>query len=336
MNSRKFVPTRRVAQQRRLLCLAMASAPVVGTRPEAALAQAATFPSKPITLICPWPAGGGADVQMRALAAGASRVFGQQVIIENRAGAVGTIGPSMLVTARPDGYTLSQATNAVYRQPFITKTPYDPAKDFTFVLGVTGFNFGLVVRSDSPYKSVADLMNAAKANPGKLTFGTFGIGSPPQTAVDRIAARHGTELIHVPFKGTADGMTALRGGHIDALADGTGWAQFVDSGQFRLLAVFGERRLKRWPNVPTLRDLGYDIAETSPWGIIGPRGMDPVVVKSLHDGFRKAMEQPEFVAALEALVQEPMYMSSDDYRAYSLAQIPVQKAIVDKYKLAQQ
>lgn len=302
----------------------------------AGLAAAAdTFPSKPITLICPWPAGGGADAQMRALAAAASKAFGQEVIIENKAGAIGTLGPSALVNAKPDGYKLSQATNAVYRQPFITKTAYDPTKDFTYILGVTGFTFGLVVRSDSPWKTLADLVAHAKANPGKVIFGTFGVGSPPQTVMDRIAAKNGIQWTHVPFKGTSEGMTALKGGHMDALADGTGWAQFVDAGHFRLLAVFGDTRLKRWPDVPTLKELGYDIAEVSPWGIIGPKGMEPQIVKTLHDGFQKAMQDPEFLKVLDLLVQKPMYMSSDAYREFSLGQIPVQKAIVEKYKLNQ-
>lgn len=323
---RAFEPCRRQA----LLC---AAAFIGAAVPRLALAQA--FPNKPITLIRPWPPGGGADAQTRALANAASKVFGQQVVIENRSGATGTVGAASLLNAKADGYTLSQATNAVYRQPFIGKTVYDPAKDFTYILGVTSFNFGLVVRSESPYKSMAELMEAAKAAPGKLTYGTFGNGSPPQTVMDRLEAKNGAQMTHILFKGTAEGIIALRGGHIDALADGTGWAQFVDGGQFRLLAVFGDKRLKRWPNVPTLKELGYDVAEVSPWGIIGPKGIEPAVVKVLHDGFRKAMDDPEFLKALELLVQEPTYMSTEDYRTYSLGQIPVQKAIVEKYKLAQ-
>lgn len=300
-----------------------------------ATALADTFPSKPIILICPWPPGGGADAQMRALASAASRVFGQQVLIENKPGATGTMGPALVAKAKPDGYTLSQATNAVYRQPFITKTAYDPTKDFSYVLGVTGFNFGLVVGADKPWMSLADFVAYAKANPGKVSFGTFGLGSPPQTVMDRIGAKNGVQWTHIPFKGTAEGMNALGGGHLDAIADGTGWAQFVDAGRFRLLAVFGEKRLSRWPNVPTLKELGYDIAEVSPWGIIGPKGMDPKVIKILHDGFRKAMNDPEFLRSLDVLVQEPIYMSSEDYRTFSLGQIPIQKAIVETYKLNQ-
>ncbi len=293
-----------------------------------------SFPAKPIMLICPWPPGGGADAQMRALAQAATKAFGQQVIIENRAGAIGTIGPSTLVNARGDGYYLSQATNAVYRQPFITKTAYDPEKDFTYIIGISGFSFGLAVRADSGWKTVDDLVRYAKANPGKITFGTFGIGSPPQTVMDRIAAKHGIEWVHLAFKGTSESVTALKGGHVQAIADGTGWGPFVDSGDFNLLATFGAKRLARWPNVPTLKDLGYDIEEVSPWGIIGPKGMEPAVVKALHDGFRKAMQDAAFLKMLENLMQEPLYMSSDEYRRYSLGQIPVQRAIVEKYGLA--
>ena len=317
---------------RRRVALAGGTMLAAGLSPRAA---AQTFPTQPIRLICPWPPGGGADTQMRALAIAASKAFGQQVVIENRPGAVGTLGPTALLSARPDGYTLSQATNALYRQPFITRTPYDPAKDFTFVLGVTAFSFGLAVRAESPWKTLAAFVEHARANPGKVSFGTFGIGSPPHTAMDRIAARHRVELVHVPFKGTAEGMAALRGGHLDAIADGTGFAPFVDAGTFRLLAVFGERRLRRWPDVPTLRELGYDIVETSPWGIIGPRGIEAPVVHILHDGFRKAMDDPEFLKVLDVLVQEPLHMDTETYRRYSLAQIPIQKAIVETYGLAQ-
>ena len=315
------------AARRIALCFALAL-----LFPFPSLAQ--QFPTKPITLICPWPPGGGADAQMRALAQAASKVFGQNVVIENRAGAIGTIGPSTLVNARGDGYTLSQATNAVYRQPFITKTAYDPEKDFTYIIGISGFSFGLAVRADSGWKSLQEFLAYAKANPGKVTFGTFGIGSPPQTVMDRLAERHGIEWVHLAFKGTAESVAALKGGHVQAIADGTGWGPFVDSGDFRLLATFGATRLKRWPAVPTLRDLGYDIDEVSPWGIIGPKGMDAALVKTLHDGFRKAMDDPGFLKMLENLVQEPLYMSTDEYRKYSLGQIPVQKTIVEKYKLA--
>lgn len=291
------------------------------------------FPARPVTLICPWPAGGGADAQMRALAEGASRHLGQRVVIENRPGAVGTIGAASLASARGDGYMLSQATNAVFRQPFITPTAYDPEKDFTYILGVTGFEFGLVVKADSPWKTLDEFIAYARDNPGQVKFGTFGIGSPPHVAMDRMAEARGVRWTHIPFRGTAENIQQLLGGHITASADGTGWAAHVESGALRLLATFGGKRLARWPSVPTLKESGFDIVETSPWGIIGPKNMPAPVVTALHDAFRKAIDEPEFKQVLDTLAQEPMYMSSEDYRAFAMSQIPVQQAIVEKYGL---
>jgi tripartite-type tricarboxylate transporter receptor subunit TctC len=270
---------------------------------------------------------------MRALAEGTSKVLGQKVVIENKPGAVGTLGPSALVSARPDGYLLSQSTNAVFRQPFITKTAYDPKADFTYVIGITGFQFGLVVQAKSPWQSLAEFVDDAKRQPGKVTYGTFGVGSPPHVVMDRIAKAHGIQWTHIPFKGTSEDIAQLLGGHISASADGTGWAAHVDSGALRALAVFGDRRLKRWPTVPTLKELGYDIVETSPWGIIAPKSVDAEIVKILHDAFKAGMQDAAFLAVLDNLAQEPMYMSGEEYRRYAMAQIPYQQKIVETYGL---
>jgi tripartite-type tricarboxylate transporter receptor subunit TctC len=297
------------------------------------LATARAFPTRPVTLICPWPPGGGADAQMRALADTTSRVLGQKVVIENKPGAVGTLGPSALVSAKPDGYLLSQCTNAVFRQPFITKTAYDPKTDFIYVIGITGFQFGLVVQAKSPWTSLAELVDDAKRNPGKVTFGTFGVGAPPHVVMDRLAKANGIQWTHIPFKGTSENIGQLLGGHISASADGTGWAAHVDSGALRALAVFGDKRLKRWPNVPTLKELGYDIVETSPWGVIAPKAVDAEVVKVLHDAFKAGMQDAAFLAVLDNLAQEPMYMSGEEYRRYAMAQIPYQQRIVEVYGL---
>jgi tripartite-type tricarboxylate transporter receptor subunit TctC len=291
------------------------------------------FPSRPVTLICPWPPGGGADTQMRALALGASRHLGQRIVIENRPGAVGTLGLTALTQARADGYMLSQMTNAALRQPFITRTPWDPLADFTFVMGVTAFEFGIVVRAAEPWRSLSDLIDHARANPGRVTYGSFGIGSPPHVAMDRIGARHGLDWTHLPFRGTSENLTQLLGGHIQASADGTGWAPFLDRGEMRLLATMGERRLARWPEVPTLRDLGYDIVEFSPWGIVGPKGMDPAVTAALEAAFRSGMEEPEFRAALATLAQEPWLRTGAEYRAYAEARRPAERAVVERYNL---
>jgi tripartite-type tricarboxylate transporter receptor subunit TctC len=294
------------------------------------------FPEKPITLICAFPPGASADAALRALAQGASKHLGQPVIIENRPGVAGTLAASALMQVKPDGYTLAQVTNTLMRQPFIGKTTYDAAKDFSYVIGVTAFEFGLAVRADAPWRSLDDVIAYAKQNPGKLSYGTSGIGTAQHQVMHRIGELKGIEWVHAPFKGQAPAMTDLQGGHIQLLSDTSAWAPFVDSGKFRLLAVYGVTRLKRWPTVPTLKELGYDIVESVPWGIVGPTGMDPKIVKVLHDAFRKAMDEPVFLASLEMLGQEPRYMSSDEYRKYMHGRIPIERQVVEKYGLRQQ
>lgn len=272
---------------------------------------------------------------MRALAEAASRHLGERVIIENRPGAIGTLGASALVSARNDGYLLSQATNAVFRQPYITQTAYDPARDFTYILGVTGFEFGLVVKGDTSWSTLEEFLAAAKAAPGQFKYGTFGVGTPPHNVMDRLAELNGIKWTHIPFRGTAESVQQLLGGHLVAVAEGTGWAAHVDSGALRLLATFGEKRLSRWPNVPTLKERGIDIVEVSPWGIIGPKGMDPGVVETLHAAFKKAIDEPNFSKILATLAQEKLYMSGAEYRAFAMRMGPVQKAIVERYGLKQ-
>jgi tripartite-type tricarboxylate transporter receptor subunit TctC len=149
------------------------------------LAQAQAFPARPIKLICPWPAGGSTDAVMRALAESASKALGVQVIIENKPGASGMLGPNELVRAAPDGYTLSQITIGVARLPHMQKMQFDPLKDFTYIACLTGYTFGVVVRADSPIRSIADLVAFARANPGKFTYGSTGNGRPCHVAQRR-------------------------------------------------------------------------------------------------------------------------------------------------------
>src|SRR6267154_481317 len=192
-------------------------------------AMAQEFPSRPITLICPWPAGGG------------------------------TIGPGHVAqTAKADGYTLSQMHMGAFRIPHMQKLPWDPVRDFTYIIGLSGYTFGVVVMSDSPFKSFRDLLDYARANPGKLSYGSTGTGTSPHLLMEEVSIKTGVQFLHVPFKGNADSTQALLGDHIMAQSDSSGWGRFVDSGQFRLLVTFGRTRTKHWPGVPTANDLGLD------------------------------------------------------------------------------
>ncbi|HEY0885598.1 MAG TPA: tripartite tricarboxylate transporter substrate binding protein [Ramlibacter sp.] len=292
------------------------------------------YPAKPIKLICPWPAGGSTDAVMRSIADSAGKALGQQMIVENKAGASGMLGPNELVKAQPDGYTLSQLTIGVARLPHMQKMQFDPLKDFTYILCMTGYTFGLVVRADSPIKSVKDYVEYAKANPGRLTFGSPGQGTTPHLAVEEFAFKAGIKLQHVPFKGVAEGMQSLLGGHVMSHSDSTGWASHVDVGTMRLLATYGGKRTKRWPNVPTLHELGYETLADSPFGIGGPKGMDPAVVKKLHDAFKKTLEDPAVLATFEKYDQNVIYMNTEDYTKYIRDQYAKEKDIIEKLGLA--
>jgi tripartite-type tricarboxylate transporter receptor subunit TctC len=302
----------------------------------AGFAQAQQFPTRPVTLIVPFSAGGSTDVAMRSLAAATEKHLGQTIVIENKTGAGGTIGPASAANARPDGYTVAQLPITVFRAPFIQKTPFDPAKDFTYIIHLTGYTFGIVVKANAPWKTFEELLDYAKANPGKLNYGTPGAGSSPHITMEQIAKVKGFKWTHVPFKGVSDNLNALLGGHIDVTSDSTGWAGAVDGGQARLLVTWGAQRTKNWPNVPTLREAGIDIVSNSPFGIGGPKGMDPAVVKILHDAFRKGMQEQSFKATMAMLDQEEFYLSSADYHAYAMKQIGEQKQLVEDLGLRPQ
>jgi len=294
--------------------------------------SAQTFPSRPITLIVPWPAGGGTDIHLRKLGEIAARKLGQPVVIENRSGGSGMNGPAtMTKTAKPDGYTISQLAITAFRIPHMQKVDWDPLRDFTYIIGVSGYTFGVVVKADSPFKTFRDLIDYARTNPGRLSYGTPGTGTSLHLAMEEIAAKTGVKLLHVPFKGNAESTQALMGGHIMAQADSTGWARHVDAGTFRLLATLGEKRT-RW-NAPTVKELGIDTVSDSPYGLVGPKGMPPQVVKALHDGFKAAMDDPEHLKTLQQLDQSYWYKSGEDYARWAAETFKAERATIERVGL---
>jgi tripartite-type tricarboxylate transporter receptor subunit TctC len=280
------------------------------------------FPDRPIRLIVPWAAGGTTDIQMRVLAEQAARRLGQPVVVENRAGAGGVLGPQQLLNERPDGYVLSQMPISVFRHPqMASRALFNPLEDFTWVIHATGYLFGIVVRADAPWQTLAQFLDFAKANPGRVNYGTPGVGTSLHITMEQIAGmRGGIDWTHVPFRGWAENAQALLGGQIQASADSSGWSDLVQSGQMRLLATWGAERAKRFPNVPTLRESGIDIVSISPYGLAGPKGMSADVVRVLHDAFREALFDPAHVAILDRFDMQPMYLGPDDYAAFARRQ----------------
>ncbi|WPB87240.1 tripartite tricarboxylate transporter substrate binding protein [Sediminicoccus rosea] len=289
------------------------------------------FPNRPIRMIVPWGAGGTTDVQMRAYCEAASRRLGQPIVVENRAGAGGVLGAQALLTAAPDGYTLSQMPISVFRQPLLnSRALFDPLTDFTYVIHVTGYLFGIVVRNDAPWQTLADLIAAARREPGKLNYGTPGVGTSLHLTMEQIAQMQRIEWTHIPFRGVAENLQNLLGGQIQITADSSGWVPMAEEGRVRVLATWGESRAKRFPNVPTLKESGIDIVSISPYGLAGPKNMDPGVVRVLHDAFREALGDPSHVAVLERFDMQPNYKNSADYTAF------VRQTMEEERRLIQQ
>lgn len=300
----------------------------------AGFAVAQSYPNRPIKYICPWPAGGSTDVVMRSLADSAGKALGQTVVVENKPGAGGMLGAIEMLNARPDGYTLCQIPQGAFRIPHMQKVAFDTLRDFTWIACLTGYTFGLVVQADSPIKSIKDLVDYARANPGKFTYGSTGTGTSPHLAVEEFAQKAGITLNHVPFKGNADNMQALLGGHVMAASDATGWGPHVDAGRLRLLATYGSKRTKRWSQVPTLNELGFETVSDSPFGVCGPKNMDPAVVRVIHDAFRKTLDDPAVMATFDKYDQTVIYKNTEDYTRFARDSFLAEKALIERLGLA--
>ena len=295
-------------------------------------AQAQQFPSKPVTLIVPWPAGGSTDIYFRKLGEITARHLGQPLVIENRPGGSGMNGPAtMAKTARPDGYTISQLAITAYRMPHMQKVDWDPISDFTYIIGLAGYTFGIVVKSDSPFKTFNDLIAYARANPGKLSYATPGTGTSLHLAMEEIAAKANVQFLHVPFKGYGDGAIALMGGHVMVQVDSTGWAKQVDQGAQRLLATLGDKRT-RW-GAPTVKELGVDTVSNSPFGLVGPKGMSRDTVRVLHDAFRKSLDDPDYLKVLAQLDQPAWYKSGEEYQRWAAETFKAERAVIERVGL---
>jgi tripartite-type tricarboxylate transporter receptor subunit TctC len=277
-------------------------------------AWAAEFPAKPINLIIPYPPGGSADLPMRGLANAAKKHLGQPIICENKAGGGGTVGPSLVVTRPPDGYTLGLITASPTIAYHMGKLNFNPVEDLTHVTRYGAYLYGLVVRSDSPWKTIQEFIQYSKENPQKVSFGSPGVGTPPHLAMEELAIlAGGIQWVHVLYKGVAESNAALLGGHVDAVSDSSGWAPLVDAGKFRLLVTYGQQRSARYSQVPILKEVGYDMVATGPIAVMGPKGIPAPVVRRLGEAFRKAMDDTDFQGVMKKFDFTIAYLKSEDY-----------------------
>ncbi len=291
------------------------------------------YPAGPVTLIVPYAAGGTTDVVARQFAAALQKSLRQSVVIENKPGVSGTLGALALKRAKPDGYTLALMPATVFRQPFIQKTAYDPASDFTYLARISGYTFGVVVRADAPWHSWQDFVKAAGANPGKYTYGTPGQFSTPHVTMLDISTRTGMSLNSIPYKSDGECLPALLGGHVDMCAAGSSAGTLVDAGKLRWLNLWTERRSSRWPSVPTLKEQGLDIVSESPYGVAGPKGMSESVVRVLSEALHRAALDPIHTAALTKQDQALLYMDAPTYTRFAIQQIEHERALVRRLGL---
>jgi len=281
----------------------------------AAFAQG--FPSRAITLIAPSVPGGSTDAVCRAMADVVSRRLGVPVVVENKAGAGGTLGGLALASAKPDGYTVALLPLGVFRIALMQKTSFDPLRDIAYVAGLGGFVFGLAVPATSPYGTLKEFLEDARKNPGKLTYGHAGVGTTPHLAVEELAQKAGIQLTAVPYKGSNEALAALLGGHVSMMSGTTEFAPHVQAGKLRVLATLGAKRAAAFPDVPTLRESGVDIVNESPFGLGVPRGTDPQVIRQLHDAFRSALEDASVQSAFARFMLPVIPMTSVEYENFA-------------------
>ncbi|MEO8144934.1 MAG: tripartite tricarboxylate transporter substrate binding protein [Betaproteobacteria bacterium] len=298
--------------KRILLLLLAAAAPAV------ALAQA--FPSKPVRLIVPFPAGGPADIFGRVLAQGMTAQLGQPVVVENVSGVGGVLGVERAAKAAPDGYTLVlNSSSALSIAPFsMAKMPYDPFKDLALITAVVRVPEVLAVNPSLPVNTLAELVAYAKANPGKVNFGSAGSGTITHLAGELLKVEANIDMIHVPYKGAAPAVNDLLGGQVQmGVFDVPVLLGHIKAGKLKALAVTSAKRAPSLPEVPTTADAGYPKVISDNWyGLVGPAGIPQGVLKRLHAAAIAALNSPELIEQFSRVSGVPMPSSPEEYGVF--------------------
>jgi tripartite-type tricarboxylate transporter receptor subunit TctC len=273
-------------------------------------ARAQTYPTKPITWVVPFTPGGVTDTTSRAISKKMGEVLGQSFVVENRPGVGGSLATEQVAGAAPDGYTVLYATSGTMAANLaLYKTlKYQPLRDFIPVHGMFMSPTVLVVEASRPYKTVAELITYAKANPGVLNYGSAGPGTGTHLTSEMVQTKTGTKMTHVPYKGSTPALHDLMGGRLDLMYDYTvTLLPHIKSGKLRALAVMGAKRLPALPDVPTIGEAGFPGLESSSWsGIVVPAGTPQPVVKKLSEAMHKALTDKAVVAPFEEIGSQPL------------------------------
>ncbi len=295
------------------------------------LATAQEYPTKPITIIVPFPAGGTLDNLTRSLAQKMSDDFKQPVIIDNKPGAGTVIGTEIVARAAPDGYTLGMVANSFAINPSLyDNLRYDTVKDFTPVSWVAYTPHLLVVNPDVPVKSLADVIATAKSKPGELSFASFGAGTSPHIAIERLKAEAKIDVLHIPYKGQAPALNDLLGGHVDMMfANTPDVLPHVKSGKLRAIALANDTRLESIPEVPTFKEAGVDNMNSNSWyGVIVPSGTPAPIVEKLSAEFVRIVNLPEIRERLLAQGLEPAGTTSAEFAEYLKSEMEMAAKVV--------
>jgi len=288
------------------------------------------YPSKPIQLVLPFPPGGSFDPIFRALANAASQDLGQPVVLMHKPGAGGIMGTASLATMNEaDGYTIAAMHNSVIRAPLVQKVSWDPLRDFTYLIGLANLTTGITVANDAPWKTLRELLDDAKKRPGAISWGNVGAISANRIYAERLAKAAGVKFNMVPFKGGSESFQALIGRHLDVYGDPAFGPQ-MQGGKARLLATFTAQRLKRYPDVPTVKELGYDLVIESVVGLVAPKNLDPKISARLQSAFRKAANDPAYLQQLENFDLQPTPMSGEASTAYARAQFECEQKMLNE------
>lgn len=288
----------------------------------AGAASAQDYPNRPITMIVPFPPGGVADQTGRPTATAMEKYLKQPVVISNRPGAGGAVGMAATANAKPDGYTIMTALSSISVIPeadkLFDRQPAYRMDQFAPIALITADPTVLVVPADAPWKSVADFVADAKKRPGEIPFSSSGVYGTLHVAMEMFAVSAGIKLKHVPFGGGGPALTALLGGHVQALASGPGPViPHIQGGKLRALASWGSERLKSLPDVPTFQELGYKDVEFYIWaGVFAPAATPAPVLQKLQEATRAATKDPEFLAALENLQTPLVYKDGAEFKAF--------------------
>ena len=282
------------------------------------LAHAQAYPDKSVRLVVPWPAGGGADAVGRAVAQALTTELGKTVYVENVAGAGGNIGTQQFIRSAPDGYTLLLATSSTnVANPYLyKKTGFDPIKDFTPIASVALIPSVLVVPSASSFKSPKDIIDAAKAKPGKLSYGSGGIGASAHLAGELFKSIAKVDITHVPYKGSGPALTDVMGGQLDLMFD-TGAFSHIKGGKIRALAVASDKRQPTIPDVPTFEELGIKGMAMNAWyGVAAPAGTPALVVAKVNEAVNKALKSGDLAKRLADIGAEVRGGTPEDFSKF--------------------